>query len=143
MKFLSEEQRTELIRRHRTERDRRVAEYQEKMKIKPENGGSESKLGKEQTEELVSHLKSVVYTKVSEICECVRERFGESYSVAGMTSWLKAQGFVYKKLKGVPVKMDAEKQAEFVKKYEELKEKVADNEPIVFMDSVIRQWRRR
>ena len=58
---------------------RHVAEYQEKMKIKPENGGSESKLGKAPTEELVSHLKSVVYTKVSEICEYVRERFGVSY----------------------------------------------------------------
>ena len=43
---------------------------------------------------------------------------------------------IYKKPKGLPHKADAELQKEFVEKYNELKQEVGDNEPILFMDAV-------
>lgn len=105
-------------------------------KIKPENGGSQSKLSREQTKELMEHLEEKTYTKVQEICDYVEQHFGVSYSVAGMNDWLHMHGFVYKQPKGMPAKADAAAQKEFVAKYEKLVKETAENEPILFIDSV-------
>ena len=63
------------------------------------------------------------------------------YTQQGMHDWLIKHKFSYKKPKGVPSKADPEKQAAFIKEYEEivkqsLSRDTADEEPIFFMDSV-------
>lgn len=49
-----------------------VHEYQENQKLKPENGGSISKLSAASTTELLSHLEENVYFKVEDICIYVK-----------------------------------------------------------------------
>ena len=115
---------------------RHVQEYEEKKKLKPENGGSQSKLDTIQTEALRSHLEVKTYTKASEICSYVKETFGITYTVQGMTDWLHKNGFSYKKPKETPLKADPSRQKEFIEKYETLVNETPDNEPILFMDSV-------
>ncbi|MCN4145294.1 MAG: transposase, partial [Thiohalomonas sp.] len=44
--------------------------------------------------------------------------------------------FSYKKAKGLPYKADTEKQAEFIRAYEQLKKKIAFDESIYFMDAL-------
>jgi hypothetical protein len=56
--------------------------------------------------------------------------------VSGLNKWLHQNGFSYKQPKGVPHKLDEQKQAAFVKEYKRLRDRVSDNEPILFMDAV-------
>ncbi len=72
----------ETIRRH-------IDDYFRKTKLKPENGGSDSKLNKDQSERLVAHLLESTYLYVKNICDYVQKTFGIDYSVSGMTHWLK------------------------------------------------------
>jgi transposase len=113
-----------------------VEEYLGQEKLKPENGGSTSKLNEEQTQELISHIELHTYSYAKEICIYVKETYGVSYSIPGMTSWLLKQGFSYKQPKGTPAKADSAKQAEFVKFYETLSKTTPENEPIEFGDAV-------
>ena len=115
---------------------RHVKEYIEEQKLSIKTGGSESKLSIEQATELVKHLENVTYLKVSDICIYIEEKYNISYTVSGMTSWLKLNGFSYKKPKGTPSKADPIAQEEFVVKYKALLEDLPKNEPILFTDGV-------
>ena len=116
------------IRRH-------VEEYYSTNKLLPENGGSASYLNAEQTEMLKSKLREKTYVYVKDICNYVKEKHGQTYSVSGMTKWLQANGFCYKKPHGVPAKADDEKQAAFIAYYESLKKSLGDEEALYFVDS--------
>ena len=118
----------ETIRRH-------IKDYFQKNKLAPESGGSESYLSAAETKALIKHLNDETYLYVKEICSYVKKAYGISYSISGMTKWLYANGFRYKKPHAVPAKADKQKQQEFVNQYEELK-KTAKDEPIYFGDSV-------
>jgi len=120
--------------------NKHVHEYESSKKLKPENGGSASKLTKEQTQSLIDHLTEYTYTSTKEIRGYIYKSYGVSYSQQGMHDWLIQHNFSYKKPKGVPSKACPEKQAEFIKGYEELlklslSKDTADEEPILFMDS--------
>lgn len=119
----------ETIRRH-------IEDYFNSKKVKPNNGGSESKLTEQESAKLVEHLKGKTYLYVKDICAYVKRMFGKKYSVSGMTKWLNANGFCYKKAHGVPAKADKQKQQEFIEFYNELKAKTKGKEPIYFADSV-------
>lgn len=106
------------------------------QKLKSENGGSSSKLDNTKTTELIEHLQVHTYTKSKDICEYVKAQYGITYTVAGMTSWLKANKFSYKKPKETPYKADPEKQKAFIEYYENLKKVTKEEEPILFSDSV-------
>ena len=161
MKKLTAKERKNLIARHRKERDKRVCDrikavlayddgynyseiakilllddetirrhiedYQKKQKLKPENGG---------TQELRAHLTEVTYLYVKEICQYVKNKFRKNYSISGMTKWLHANDFRYKKPHGAPAKADREKQNNFITFYRGLKSKCKGKEPIYFADSV-------
>ena len=71
-----------------------------------------------------------------EIRRYIKETFDVHYSIPGIHKWLHRNKFSYKQPKGVPHKYDTDKQDVFVKAYETLKKKVADDEPILFMDAV-------
>jgi hypothetical protein len=58
------------------------------------------------------------------------------YTVSGLNKWLHQHQFSYKQLKGVPHKFDVDKQAAFIEYYEQLKDTLSENEPLLFMDAV-------
>lgn len=118
----------ETIRRH-------IEDYFNKQKLKPESGGSDSYLNVQQAQALKQHLREKTYLYVKDICHYVKQEFNTVYSISGMTKWLKANGFCYKKPHAVPAKADKEKQAQFIEHYTKLKEDAGNKEVIYFSDS--------
>ena len=123
----------ETIRRH-------IKNYFDKNKLAPENGGSESYLNEAEIMKLKAHLKEVTYLYVKDICAYVKHAFNKDYSISGMTKWLHANGFCYKKAHAVPAKADKAQQKKFVAFYNKLKAKAGKKEPIYFADSVHPQY---
>jgi transposase len=123
----------ETIRRH-------IEDYLRENKLFPENGGSESFLTEKEAKELIEHLQEITYLYVKDICIYVKETFKKKYSISGMTKWLHANEFCYKKPHGVPAKANKEEQKEFIKYYNQLKEETDKKEPIYFVDSVHPQY---
>ena len=113
-----------------------VKDYQEKKKLKPENGGSDSKLSSSQTDEWIAHLEAHTYVKVEDICQHLFKTYAVRYSRQGMTNWLHSHKFSYKQPKEVPAKADASRQREFVDTYAKLCKTAPEEDPILFMDSV-------
>jgi len=113
-----------------------LSSYIEEERLEPCNGGSSSKLNKLQTSNLIEHLESDTYDKVSEICVYVQSTYGVVYSVSGMTKWLRKNRFSYKNPKGTPLKACPLKQAEFIEKYIELTANLSNDEVIEFGDGV-------
>ena len=166
----NDQQKQELEKRHRVERDGRVRDrikavllksegwtneaigqalrihpdtvadhldvWAKSNKLKPENGGSVSKLTEQQTRAPDTHIQGQCYTKVVDLCHFVHKTFGVSYTVSGLTKWLHEHDFRYKRPKSTPVKADPEKQEEWVKDYLALVDETPADEPIVFMDAV-------
>ena len=115
---------------------RHLIDYDDSQKLKSDAGGSTGKLQEPQVSALIAHLEERTYVKVQDICQYVKERYDINYTVAGMTSWLHAHKFSYKKPKETPLKADPEKQRAFIEYYEKLKFTRPEDEPILFMDSV-------
>lgn len=113
-----------------------LQDYLTRQKLKPENGGSISKLNAEQTKSLLEHLQNHIYLYTKDIIAYVKATFGIVYTVPGMTSWLKMNGFSYKKPAVVPGKANHETQEQWIKEYEELKQNLPENEAICFIDGV-------
>ena len=112
-----------------------MKDWLKEEKLKPENGGSSSKLTKEQSQFLEEHLEEKTYTRVVDICSYIESAFDVFYTVSGITKWLHHHGFSYKHPKEVPVKADVTKQEEFVERYIGMIEDTPSEEPILFMDS--------
>jgi transposase len=119
----------EAVRQH-------VCDYQESKKLKPENGGSVSKLNADQTQALLKHLQEHTYLYTKHIIEYVEVTYFVKYTVPGMTSWLKSHNFSYKKPAVVPGKASPEAQQKWISEYETLKANLSTNEAICFMDGV-------
>ena len=113
-----------------------LSDYLREEKLKPSGGGSRSKLDDQQTEELIAHLEQNTYPSTKEIIAHVTLTYEVSYTQQGMHDWLIQHRFSHKKPKATPAKFNAERQAEFIKKYDELKATLSPNELILFMDSV-------
>jgi transposase len=126
---------SQALRLHQSTVIRHIEEYKS-GKLKNESGGSSSHLTDEQTQELIAHLEEYTYAHNHQIVLYIKERFGVSYTVAGLHKWLHRNGFSYKQPKGRPHKADLELQKQFIAEYEGLKKEVGSDEPIFFMDSV-------
>lgn len=126
----------ETIRRH-------VSDYLEKQKVDIESGGSKGHLSTRQAVELVSHLHEHTYHYVKDICNYLRKKYKVSYTISGMTKWLHAYGFRYKKPNAVPAKANKEAQKKFMGYYKTLKKNTKNKEPIYFIDSVHPQHQTR
>jgi transposase len=111
-------------------------DYRNHKKLKPENGGSESRLSVDQAEKLTKHLEGKTYLKVKLICEYVQKTFGITFSSSGMTKWLTRNGFSYKKPKGTPAKANPEQQQAFIAYYQQLLNSIDEDEPVEFGDAV-------
>ena len=123
------------LRLHQTTVDHHISEFLNKGKLKPENGGSDSKLSAEQTSILISLLSANLFHHTHEIIAFVARSWDVVFSVPGMNKWLHRNGFTYKKPSGIPHKFSPEKQNQFIEYYEELKETAGD-EPVLFIDAV-------
>jgi len=97
--------------------------------------GSHGTLTKMQEMGLITHLRNHTYHTVKEIVIYAQKHYRKSYSIEGMTHLLHRIGFVYKKTKQVPGKVHLEKQEEFKKKYELLKQSKKKNDRIYFVDA--------
>lgn len=168
--FLSENEKIQLRKQHKHERDKRICDrikavllfdegwnlkqiahvlllddetirihiqdYKNAYKLKADHKGSFSKLDPMQTKCLLSHLENTTYLYVKDITSYVRCIFGVSYSIAGMTFWLKQHGFSYKKPALVPGKANRIAQELWLKEYEHLKKTLPYGETICFLDGV-------
>lgn len=114
-----------------------LSEFEKENKTQHEaRGGTESKLSREQSQELLLHLQQVTYLSTKDICKHVRDMYEVEYTRSGMNNWLLAHGFAYKQPLKVPGKLDPEKQEYFIEKYEELKARLKADEEIYFLDAV-------
>ncbi|NMR95803.1 winged helix-turn-helix domain-containing protein, partial [Vibrio parahaemolyticus] len=102
------------LRIHESTVARHLSDYVLSEKLKPENGGSQSRLSAEQTMQLIEHLSEKTYFHTHQIVAYVKAEFGIRYTVAGMNKWLHHHGFSYKKPKGVPHKFNPEMQQAFI-----------------------------
>lgn len=96
--------------------------------------GKEPQLSEKQEHFLRLHLRSITYQMSYEVVAYVEQRFGVTYSVAGITKLLHRLNFVYKKPKVVPGKADKAKQEAFLKEYETLKANKKPEDIIYFGD---------
>jgi transposase len=115
---------------------RHIQDYRYTQKLKPENGGSCCKLTAEQVSLLVQHLQRHTYLYVKDIVAYVLATFEVRYTVQGMTDWLHAHGFSYKKPSVIPGKANREAQEQWLKQYKELKAGLQPDEAICFTDGV-------
>ncbi|HAS6386417.1 TPA: IS630 family transposase, partial [Vibrio vulnificus] len=127
---------SQALRIHESTVARHLGAYVLSEKLKPENGGSQSKLSASQTMHLIEHLTEKTYSHAHQIVAYVKETFGFDYTVSGMNKWLHHNGFSYKQPKGVPHKFDEAKQQAFIAAYEALKASCGKDESIVFIDAV-------
>src|SRR3989344_973160 len=98
--------------------------------------GKQSTLTSRQEHFLKLHLRVRTYLTTQEVAVYVKDRFGVTYSIGGMTKLLHRLGFAYKKPKVVPGKADAAKQAAFLKEYQELKTTKQPKDHLYFVDGV-------
>jgi len=119
----------EAVRQH-------TLDYETIRKLSPQNGGSSSKLNKAQSRMLIDHLRETTYMCAKDIVDFVWSEFETCYTVSGMTQWLKAHDFSYKKPAVVPGKANKESQENWIKEYRQLKAHLSENEAICFIDGV-------
>ncbi|KHD28693.1 DDE endonuclease [Xenorhabdus nematophila] len=124
------------LRIHETTVSRHLKDDFSEENLTPKNGGSESHLSARQTAELIEYLTENLLHTTAQIVDYIRTRWQVMFTVPGITKWLHRQGFSYKKPKGVPHKLDADKQQKFRDDYQALKDKVGQDEPILFIDAV-------
>lgn len=125
------------LRLHNDTVSRHINEYLDDQCLDFSYKGSAERLTDEQSIALTQHLEETLYTKVIEMISYVSVTFGVTYTVSGMTDWLRKHKFSYKSPKGTPSKADISKQKEFVEIYQQLKElSLANDEPIFFSDGV-------
>jgi len=86
--------------------------------------------------ELRKELKEQLYETCEAICELVEKRFSVSYTAEGMGDLLHRIGFVYKKTKQIPMKVDEVAQAEFIERLEFLQAEKEAEEAHYFIDAV-------
>lgn len=113
-----------------------IEDFNTAQKLKPQNGGSEEKLSKDQSNKLEIHLQTHTYLYVKDIIAYLQGTFRVTYTVSGMRRWLQRHGFSYKKPSIVPGKANKALQEEWLAEYEKLKQDLSEDETICFMDGV-------
>ena len=94
------------------------------------------KLDSFQIVELRKELKEQLYETCQAICDWVEKRFSVKYTAEGMCDLLHRIGYVYKKTKQIPMKVDEVAQAEFIEQFEQLQATKTADEVHYFIDAV-------
>jgi transposase len=97
--------------------------------------GKASSLTTKQQQELSQHLDEKTYINSNAIRAYIKKEYGVAYSSSGIKDLLDRLGFVYKKPKHVPGKLDPKKQEEFVKEYDKLRKNKGENDVFYFCDA--------
>ena len=113
-----------------------IKDFEAIQKLKPTNGGSKSKLTDSQKAELKAHIDATGYTEAREVRIYIESKYQIKYTLNGTIKLLHSLGFVYKKPKLVPGKLDKERQEVLIKQYNELKAGLKESEALYFMDGV-------
>lgn len=98
--------------------------------------GYGGKLTRDQQLELDQHIQFETITDSREIVDYVKDHYGITYTVNGVTKLLHRLGFVYKQTTLIPGKLNEEAQAQFKREYEELRDNLPEDEVILFGDGV-------
>lgn len=94
------------------------------------------KLNQLQLADLRNELRTRLYETAQEVCEMVKTKFEIEYTAQGMCDLLHRIGFVYKKTKQIPMKVDEVAQTEFIEKFEQLQAAREADEVHYFIDAV-------
>src|SRR3990167_5675148 len=97
--------------------------------------GGKTRLTLCQEQELKVYLKENITRTAKEVVDYIFLTYKVNYSIIGTTKLLHRLGFTWKKPKIVPGKANKEKQEEFLKTYNSLKESLNINDQIYFADS--------
>jgi transposase len=81
-------------------------------------------------------LKTRLFETAQEVCQLVKEKFAIEYTPPGMCDLLHRIGFVYKKTKQIPMKVNEAAQTEFIEKFEQLQAEKEADEVHYFIDPV-------
>ena len=111
---------------------RHVEEFVSSEKLINNNKGSNSKLNAQQTLKLISYLQNNTYVDVKPIIGYIKNKYNVVYSKSGLVTWLKHNGFKYKKPHPVPAKHNQSKQEEFALLLNILKD---SNNPLYFLNA--------
>jgi len=93
--------------------------------------GRDSELNTIQIQELKSHLQINTYMTAKAVRDYIQKQYKVKYSRSGTTALLHRLGFVYKKPKIHPGKIDAAAQIKFLEKYDKIRR---SGEPVYFVD---------
>jgi transposase len=100
-------------------------------------GGSSSRLSAAQEEKLKAYVAEVLPRSTREIGAFIEREFGIVYeSRSGLISLLHRLGLEYHKPEVIGRNLDAEKQREFIKRYENLLRALGPDEAVFFADAV-------
>lgn len=117
---------------------RYVKQYQEKGiegLLECRYSGGQTRLTTNQEEDLRVFLRDNTQRTAKDVVNHIRKTYGIEFSIIGIIKLLHRLGFTYKKPKIIPGKADRVKQEQFLKKYEEIKSSLKDNDRIYFLDS--------
>ena len=94
-------------------------------------------LTNKEIEILKQELDKGYYTTSKSIGAFIKKKFGKDFTPNGLCQSLKRWGYIHKQVKVTPGKADSQKQKEFVKKMEEIKDNLTkNNEKMYFLDGV-------
>jgi transposase len=97
--------------------------------------GAEPKLDEQQMRELQGYLEEHILSDAKAVIAHIDKRYGQRYSLSGVTDLLHRRGFSYKKPTHVPGKQDPVQQQIFLAEYKRLKARKGQNDPIYFADA--------
>ncbi len=119
-----------------------IRRYLKQFKQKGINGlleyrytGGKSHLTLIQEQEVKGYFKDQTPQTAKGAVAYIQKTYGIVYSVIGVTKLMHRLGFVYKKPKLIPGKLDQEKQEEFIKQYAVTKEQLGTIDKLYFLDA--------
>lgn len=98
--------------------------------------GYSGRLTPEQEQAVEQLVVGEMVTDAKQVVSFIKDSFGIDYTVDGATKLLHRLGFVYKQTTLVPGKLDEQAQAVFKRQYEKLRDKLSEDEVILFGDGV-------
>ncbi len=81
------------LRKHESTIQRHIDDYLQHQKLKPNSGGSVSRLDVSQTEELIVHLDKKVYQHIYQIVAYIEQRWSVTYSIPGLNKMASQKWF--------------------------------------------------
>lgn len=100
------------------------------------NNGYGGKLTMEQEAVIDQYVQDALITDCRQLIEYIQEKYAVTYSISGVTKLLNRLNFSYKLTVLIPGKLNPEAQKAWLKKHEELKKNLKENEVILFHDGV-------